>query len=162
MVNSGSSANLLALASLGLKKGSEVITPGLSFATTFSSMIKNELFPSLVDVKDSTYCIDVEKIENNITKKTRAICVPNLIGNIAEWDKINNIAKKYNLKIIEDSADTLGGKFLNKPSGHYSDISITSFYGSHIINCAGNGGMVCFNNIKYYRKSSKNSKQNNR
>ena len=153
MVNSGTSALFLVFEILNLPKGSEVITPALTFATTVSSMIKNHLVPSLVDVKDSTYCIDVEKIENNITKKTRAICVPNLIGNIAEWDKINNIAKKYNLKIIEDSADTLGGKFLNKPSGHYSDISITSFYGSHVINCAGNGGMLCLNNKEMVNKA---------
>ena len=87
MVNSGTSALFLVFEILNLPKGSEVITPALTFATTVSSMIKNHLVPSLVDVKDSTYCIDVEKIESNITKKTRAICVPNLIGNIAQFTK---------------------------------------------------------------------------
>jgi len=84
-----------------------------------------------------------------ISKKTRAICIPNLIGNIPNWIAIKRIAKKYNL-IIEDSANALGSKINNKSSGFYSNISITSFYGSHIINCARNGGMVCFNNKKYF------------
>ena len=79
--------------------------------------------------------------------------IPNLIGNIPEWKKIKDIAKKNNLKIIEDSADTLGAKIKNKSTGIYSDISITSFYGSHIISCAGNGGMFLTNNINYYKKA---------
>ena len=88
-----------------------------------------------------------------ISKKTKVICIPNLIGNIPNWIIINKIARKYNLLIIEDSADALGSKIRKKSTGLYSDISITSFYGSHIINCAGNGGMGCFNNIKYYNKA---------
>ena len=67
--------------------------------------------------------------------------------------KIKSIATKHNLKVIEDSADTLGAKIGDKSAGHYTDISITSFYGSHIINCAGNGGMVCFNDKEQYIKA---------
>ena len=78
---------------------------------------------------------------------------PNLIGNIVDWKKLQKIAKKYNLLLIEDSADTLGAKLNNKSTGFYTDISITSFYGSHIINCAGNGGMVCFKDKKLYAKA---------
>jgi CDP-6-deoxy-D-xylo-4-hexulose-3-dehydrase len=79
--------------------------------------------------------------------------VPNLIGNVPDWKKINKIAKKFNLIVIEDSADTLGASIGNKPTGIYGDISITSFYGSHIISCAGNGGMLLTNNKKYYEKA---------
>ena len=69
------------------------------------------------------------------------------MGNICNWPKIREIANKYNLLVIEDSADTLGAKFSdNKSTGYYTDMSITSFYGSHIINCAGNGGALTLNN----------------
>ena len=78
--------------------------------------------------------------------------IPNLIGNIPDWIKINKIAKKNKIKIIEDSADTLGGKINNNPTGKYSDISITSFYGSHVISCAGNGGMLMLNNKNLLKK----------
>jgi len=153
MVNSGSSALFLAFKSINLPKGSEVITPVLTFATTVGSIVQNNLIPVFVDVKNSTFCIDENDIEKMISQKTKAICVPNLIGNIPNWLIIKKIARKYNLLIIEDSADSLGSKIRNKSTGYYSDITITSFYGSHIINCAGNGGMVCFNNIKYYKKA---------
>ena len=150
MVNSGSSALFLTFASINFPKGSEVITPVLTFATTVAAMVQNDLIPVFIDVKKTTFCIDENNIEEMISKKTKAICIPNLIGNIPNWIIINKIARKYNLLIIEDSADALGSKIRKKSTGLYSDISITSFYGSHIINCAGNGGMVCFNNIKYY------------
>mgnify|MGYP001308424187 FL=1 len=153
MVNSGTSALFLALESLGLPRYSEVITPVLTFSTTVSSIIKNNLIPVFIDVKENTYCIDESKIENLISKKTKVISVPNLIGNIPDWQVIYKIAKKYKLIIIEDSADALGAKYNSISTGKFSDISITSFYGSHIINCAGNGGMVCFNNVKYYKKA---------
>ena len=98
--------------------------------------------------------INTSLIEKKITKKTKALLIPNLIGNIPDWQKIKTIAKKYNLKIIEDSADTLGSKIKKKSTGTYSDISITSFYGSHIISCAGNGGMFLTNNRGYYKKAN--------
>ena len=145
MVNSGSSALYLAVEILGLPKGSEVITPALTFATTVACLVKNGLIPSFVDCEPDTFCIDASKVEAAITPKTKAICVPNLLGNMPDWAKLGELAKKYNLKVIEDSADTLGGEFHGKSSGAYADISITSFYGSHVINCAGNGGMLCVN-----------------
>tara|TARA_B100000963_G_scaffold302005_1_gene274776 strand:- start:5077 stop:6285 length:1209 start_codon:yes stop_codon:yes gene_type:complete len=151
--NSGSSALYLALESLDFPKGSEVITPALTFSTSVGCLVKNSLIPSFVDVRENTYCIDVNKIEQMITKKTVAILAPNLMGNICEWDKISKIAKKYNLVTIEDSADTIGAKLNSKSTGYYSDISITSFYGSHIINCAGNGGALCLNNQKVKNKA---------
>ncbi|MEC7885275.1 MAG: aminotransferase class I/II-fold pyridoxal phosphate-dependent enzyme [Pseudomonadota bacterium] len=142
-VNSGSSALYLGMEASRFPKGGEVITPALTFSTTVGSIVKSNLIPIFVDVGENDYCIDVNTIEKNITTKTVAIVAPNLMGNICDWKTISDIAKKYNLKVIEDSADTLGGKLNGKLSGAYCDWSITSFYGSHIINCAGNGGMLC-------------------
>lgn len=153
MVNSGSSALLLALRVLNFKKGSEIITPCLNFGTPVSSIVLSGYKPVFVDIDIETLQIEVSLIEKKISKKTKALLIPNLIGNIPEWKKIKLLANKYNLKIIEDSADTLGATISNKPTGVYSDISITSFYGSHIISCAGNGGMLLTSNKKNYEKA---------
>lgn len=153
MVNSGSSALMLAIETLNLPKGSEVITPALTFSTTVAYIVRNNLVPVFVDVEEGTYCINENKIKNLISKKTKAIVAPHLIGNIVNWKKIYRILKKRKIIIIEDSADTLGATYKSKSVGRYTDISTTSFYGSHIINCAGNGGIVCFNNKKQYLKA---------
>jgi CDP-6-deoxy-D-xylo-4-hexulose-3-dehydrase len=79
--------------------------------------------------------------------------IPNLLGNIANWKKIHSIAKKYKLKVIEDSADTIGYTIDKKNAGKYSDIVTNSFYASHIINGAGTGGIVCFNDFKLYQRA---------
>ena len=150
MVNSGSSALTLAMNVMNFKNQDEIIVPCLNFGTALSSIIHSGATPILVDIEIDTLQIDVSKIEKKITSKTKAIMVPNLIGNIPDFKKIKHIANKYNLKIIEDSADTLGAKIGNKSTGHYSDISITSFYGSHVISCAGNGGMFLTNNKVLY------------
>ncbi len=144
-VNSGSSALYIGIEAFKFKKGSEIITPALTFSTSVGCIIKNDLVPVFVDVEKNTFNIDVEKIEEMITEKTVAILAPNLMGNLCRWDRIREIADKYNLKVIEDSADTLGAKYKGKKSGFFSDMSITSFYGSHIINCAGNGGALTIN-----------------
>ena len=145
MTNSGTSALYLAMESLNLNKGSEVITPALTFATTVGCLVKNGLIPAFVDVKDSTYCIDENQIESKITKNTKAILAPDLLGNLCNWKTIKDIAEKNNLLVLHDSADTLGATIDGTPVGSYTDLSITSFYGSHIINGAGNGGMLCSN-----------------
>ena len=153
MTNSGSSALLIAMEILNFKKDSEIITPVLTFGTTVSSLLKAGYKPIFVDVNKNTYCINTEEIENKITKNTKAILAPDLLGNICDWEKIKKIAKKYKLYALHDSADTIGSKLNNKSVGFYTDISITSFYGSHIINGAGNGGMLCLNNKDMYRKA---------
>jgi CDP-6-deoxy-D-xylo-4-hexulose-3-dehydrase len=153
MTNSGSSALMLAMETLNLPEGSEIITPALTFGTTVSYIIRNKLIPVFIDVKKGTYCMNEDEVEKLITKKTRAILAPHLLGNIVNWKKIYKLLKKKKITIIEDSADTLGATHNNKSTGSYTDISITSFYGSHIINCAGNGGMVCFNNKEQYLKA---------
>jgi len=153
MVNSGSSALLLAMETLDFPPGSEVITPALTFSTTVGYIVRNNWVPVFVDVEEGTYCINEKKIKNLITQKTKAIVAPHLMGNIVNWEKLAPMLKKKGILIVEDSADTLGATYKNKSTGKYADISITSFYGSHIINCAGNGGMVCFNDKKKYIKA---------
>ena len=145
MVNSGSSALYLATELLGLSAGDEVVTPALTFATTVAPLVKAGLVPSFVDVEPDTFNIDVERIEAAITPRTKAIVVPSLIGNLPDWDRIAEIARARGLVVVEDSADTLGATLRGTSTGTRSDISTTSFYGSHVINAAGNGGMLCVN-----------------
>ena len=153
MVNSGSSANLLALSSFKFKKGSEVITPNLTFSTTVAPIYQLGLIPHFVGVEENKFIADTKQIEKCINKKTVAIMIPNLLGNIADWKKINSIAKKYKLKVIEDSADTIGYSINKNHAGKYSDVVTNSFYASHIINGAGTGGIVCFNDYNLYEKA---------
>lgn len=151
MVNSGSSANYLAVEVAKLPAGSEVITPALTFATTVGPIVRHGLIPAFVDVEPGTYNINADAIEEMITPKTRAMMIPSLIGNLPDWDRIREIADRRNLVVIEDSADTLGATLRGKSTGARSDISTTSFYGSHVINAAGNGGMLCLNNEEWAR-----------
>ena len=153
MVNSGSSANLLALSSFKFKKGSEIITPNLTFSTTVAPIYQLGLIPHFIGVEENKFVSDPSQIEKCINKKTVALMIPNLLGNIADWKQIYQIAKKYNLKIIEDSADTIGYTVNNKNLGQYSDITTNSFYASHIINGAGTGGIVCFNDFNLYERA---------
>ena len=152
-VNSGSSALYIGVESFNFPEGSEVITPALTFSTSIGCLIKNNLVPVFVDVEELTYNIDCSQIEEMITDKTVAILAPNLMGNLCDWPRIREIANKYNLIVIEDSADTLGATVNGKSSGFYSDMSITSFYGSHIINCAGNGGALAINDKKVMERA---------
>ena len=151
MVNSGSSANLLALSSFKFKKGSEIITPSLTFATTVAPIYQLGLMPHFIGAIENKFLADPNQIERSINKKTVAIMIPNLLGNIADWKKINKIAKKYKLKVIEDSADTIGYTVNKKNTGNLSDITTNSFYASHIINGAGSGGIACFNDYNLYK-----------
>ena len=153
MVNSGSSANLLGLASFNFKKGSEVITPSLTFSTTVSPIYQLGLVPHFIDVEENKFVANIDQIKKCINKKTVAIMIPNLLGNIPQWEKISAIAKKYNLKVIEDSADTIGYSYKNSTTGKYSDIVTNSFYASHIITGAGFGGIVVFKDKKLYEKA---------
>ena len=94
MVNSGSSANLLALSSFNFKKGSEVITPTLTFSTTVAPIYQLGLIPNFIGVIDKMFVADVDQIEKCINRKTVAIMIPNLLGNIPNWEKIKLIGKK--------------------------------------------------------------------
>lgn len=153
MVNSGSSANYLAVELLGLPAGSEVITPALTFATTVAPLVRHGLVPAFVDASEGTYNIDVDAIEDMIGPKTRAMMIPSLIGNLPDWDRIRALADAHDLTVIEDSADTLGATIDGRSTGAWSHISTTSFYGSHVVNAAGNGGMLCVNDGEWARRA---------
>ena len=102
---------------------------------------------------ENKFVANINQIQKCINKKTVAIMIPNLLGNIPDWKEISKIANKYNLKVIEDSADTIGYKVNNKVYGKFSDVVTNSFYASHIINGAGFGGIVCFNDYNLYKKA---------
>lgn len=150
MLNSGSSALYLAADLLNYEEGAEIITPALTFSTTVAPQVKRKWVPAFVDVEEGTYNIDANKVEAMITPKTRAMIIPNLIGNLPDWKQLREIADRHNLFVLEDSADTLGAEIGGKSSGRFTDMSTTSFYGSHIINCAGNGGMLCVNSEAFF------------
>ena len=142
MVNSGSSALYLAVELLNLPAGSEVITSTCTFSTDISSIVRAGLVPVFVDVEPATYNADVSRIEEMVTERTRAILLPNLIGNAPDWDAVRAVADAHDLLVVEDSCDALGATLRGQPTGRRSHISLTSFANSHIITCAGNGGMV--------------------
>ena len=148
-VNSGSSACLLALASLDLEKGSEVITPALTFSTTLAPILQLGYKPKFIDSESTTYVPSVSTIIHAISKYTKAIMIPNLIGNVPDWEGLRSELKRLgreDIYIIEDSADTI----TNTPS---TDISTTSFYASHVITAGGMGGMVMFNDEKHKKRA---------
>lgn len=152
MVNSGSTALYLAADLLDYEPGAEIITPVLTFSTTVAPLIKKGWVPAFVDVEEGTYNIDADKVEAMITPKTKAMFIPNLIGNLPDWQKLRAIADKHGLFVLEDSADTLGAEIGGASSGRFTHMSTTSFYGSHVINCAGNGGMLCVNEDAHYNR----------
>lgn len=143
MVNSGSSALFVAIALADLPPGSEVLTSVLTFSTDVSSIVRSGLVPVFVDVEPDTYNVQVDALEAMVGPQTRAIMVPNLVGNTPDWDRIREIADRHGLLVIEDSCDALGATLRGTPTGTRSDISVTSFAVPHVITCAGQGGMVC-------------------
>ncbi len=147
-VNSGSSACLLAIASLDLPKGSKIITPACTFSTTLAPIIQLGYIPVFVDVNLTSYVPDVDDIIEVITDDVKALMIPNLIGNKPDWNEIRKRLKELgreDIILIEDSADTITNTI-------ESDISTTSFYASHVITAGGAGGMVMFNDEKYVNK----------
>jgi CDP-6-deoxy-D-xylo-4-hexulose-3-dehydrase len=143
MCNSGSSALYLAVELLGLEPGDEILTSAVTFSTDVAPIVRAGLVPVFVDVEPDTFNIDVDAIEAMIGPRTRAVLVPNLIGNVPDWDRIRAIADAHGLLVVEDSCDALGSTLRGTPTGTRSDISVTSFALSHIITAAGTGGMVC-------------------
>lgn len=152
-VNSGSSANLLAFKSLGLKKGMEVITPACTFGTTVNPILEAGLVPVFVDSELGTYQVDVEAVKKAISPKTVALMIPQLVGNLNSMRELSKLARNHKLIFIEDSCDTIGGTFEKKPTGHWSDITTTSFYASHLITSGGAGGMFMTNDKTLLRRA---------
>jgi CDP-6-deoxy-D-xylo-4-hexulose-3-dehydrase len=145
MVNSGSSALYLAIELLNLEPGDEVVTCGLTFSTDIAPIVRAGGVPVLVDVEPDTFCVDVSRIEEMIGPRTKAILIPNLIGNAPDWDAIKAIADKHGLPTIEDSCDMLGPMLRGRPTGERSTVTVTSFANSHIITAGGSGGMLLLN-----------------
>jgi CDP-6-deoxy-D-xylo-4-hexulose-3-dehydrase len=145
MTNSGSSANMLAIQALPITEGAEIITPITTFSTTVAPIVQNNHVPVFLDIDIGTYQINIGQIENAITDRTEAIMIPALAGNIPNWPLLQKIADDNDLYLIEDSADTIGAVIQGEPTGVFTDVSTTSFYGSHVITAFGGGGMVCFN-----------------
>lgn len=143
MCNSGSSALYLAVELLGLEAGDEVLTSPLTFSTDLAPLVRSGLVPVFVDVEPDTFNVDVGAIEAMVGPRTKALLIPNLIGNVPDWDAIRTIADAHHLQVIEDSCDALGSRLRGRPTGERSDISVTSFALSHIITAGGTGGMVC-------------------
>lgn len=156
--NSGSSANLLAFSALtshklkdrALKKGDEVIAVAAGFPTTVNPIIQNGMVPVFVDCEVGTYNIDVNKIEEAISAKTKAIFLAHTLGNMYDMDKIMELAQKYNLWVIEDSCDALGAKWKGKYAGTIGHIGTYSFYPAHHITM-GEGGAVVTNDAVLHR-----------
>lgn len=147
-VNSGSSACLLALAALDLPKGSKVITPACTFATTLAPIIQLGFKPVFVDVGLTDYVADIDEVLDAVTRDVKAIMLPNLIGNKPNWFKLRNTLAargRGDIVLIEDSADTI----TKTPE---SDVSTTSFYASHVITAGGVGGMVMYNNDEHVKR----------
>ena len=152
--SSGTAALHLALLSTGIKRNDEVIMPNLSYIATANAVTYVGGIPVFIDVDIKTWQIDVDKIEMNITKKTKAIMPVHLYGMVPELDKINLLAKKYNLKVIHDSAEALGSKFNNRYSTNFRNVSILSFFPNKIIT-TGEGGALCTNDKSIYEMSEK-------
>lgn len=147
-VNSGSSACLLAIASLNLIKGSKIITPACTFSTTLAPIIQLGYEPVFVDVGLTDYVADIDEIIEKITPAVKAIMLPNLIGNKPNWSKLKTELKllgREDIFLIEDSADTITETI-------ETDVATTSFYASHVITAGGVGGMVMFNDEKHVTK----------
>ncbi|MFI3300261.1 MAG: lipopolysaccharide biosynthesis protein RfbH [Candidatus Gastranaerophilales bacterium] len=151
--NSGSSANLLAFSALtshklgdrAIKKGDEVITVAAGFPTTINPIIQQGCIPVFIDCEIGTYNIDASKIEEAITDKTKAIFIAHTLGNMFDLEKIKEISNKYNLWLIEDTCDALGGEYKGQKAGTIGDIGTFSFYPAHHLTM-GEGGAVITNN----------------
>jgi perosamine synthetase len=150
-VSNGTVALELAVQSLKLKPGDEIILPAFTIISCCNAIIKNKLKPVLVDCDPNTWNMDSSQIEKKITKNTKAIMLVHLYGLTPNINEILIIAKKYNLKIIEDAAEAVGQYYYNKPCGSFGDISTFSFYANKHLT-TGEGGMILTNNKSYYER----------
>ena len=151
-VNSGTSALHLIVKSLGIKEGDEVITTPFSFIASSNSILFENAKPVFVDIRSDTYNIDPDLIEMSITDKTRAILAVDVFGQPADWDEISEIAKKYHLKLIEDSAESIGSEYRGMKAGSFGDAAIFGFYPNKQIT-TGEGGVVVTDREDVYKLS---------
>ena len=149
--SNGTAALHLAVKALGIREGDEVIVPNLTFASPANVVIYEKAKPVLVDVDKKYWCIDPDKVEENITKKTKAIIVVHLYGHPTDMGKIMNLAKEHDLKVIEDCAEAHGATYKGMKVGSIGDIGCFSFYGNKIIT-TGEGGIITTNNQELAEK----------
>lgn len=139
----------LALLTLGIKKGDEVIVPDLTWAASVSPVLYVGAKPVFADIKKENLCLDLTRIEKLINKKTKAIIGVNLFGNLGDNDLLRKICNKNKIFFIEDSAESLGAEINKKKAGSFGDISLFSFNATKLI-MSGQGGAYCTNNKKLY------------
>ena len=147
-VGNGTDALVLSLKSMEIGKGDEVITTPFTFFATAEAISAVGATPVFVDVNKETFNIDVTKIEEKITSKTKAIMPVHIFGQSADMDEINEIAKKHNLYVIEDACQAVGGKYKGRKIGTLGDIACFSFFPTKNLGCAGDGGMIVTNDDK--------------
>lgn len=150
-VNSGTAALQAALYALDIKKGDEVLVPSFTFVATANSVVSTGAKPVFVDILKENYTMDPDDLQKKITKKTRAIMPVHLYGNVAYIDRILEIAKKHNLPVIEDSAQSLGSTYKGKHAGTFSDLGCWSMYPAKVMT-SGEGGFIGTNNKKLHDK----------
>ena len=150
-VNTGTDALYLSAQALGFGSGDEIITVAHTFVATIGAIIQCGATPVLIDVQDD-FNMDVKRIEEVITPKTKGIIPVHLNGHACEMDKIMEIAEAYDLRVIEDAAQALGALFKGKKCASFGDTGIFSFYPAKMLGTAGDGGMVCTNNDVLARK----------
>ncbi|MEM2080725.1 MAG: DegT/DnrJ/EryC1/StrS family aminotransferase [Candidatus Bathyarchaeia archaeon] len=145
-VNSGSDALFLTLKALGISTGDEVITVSHTFVATADAITRNGATPVFVDINPETYCIDSEKIEEKITKRTKAIMPVHIYGHPAEMDTISEIAQAHDLHVVEDACQAHGAEYKGKKVGSLSDAGCFSFYPIKNLGAYGDGGIIATNN----------------
>ena len=145
-VGNGTDALVLALKAMGIGEGDEVITTPFTFFATAESISAVGAIPVFVDVRKDTFNIDTSKIEDKITKNTKAIMPVHIFGQAADMDEINEIAKKYNLLVIEDACQSIGGKYKGRNIGSLGEMACFSFFPTKNLGCAGDGGMIVTDN----------------
>ncbi len=151
-LNSGSSANFVALQALGLPKGSEVITPaGGAFPTTISPMVYLDLKPVFVDTDPNTLCLDLDQVEQAISPDTRAIVFAHTLGFMPNMERLMEIASRHDLRVLEDTCDAMGSQQGGKKAGTFGDVATCSFYPAHHITTGGEGGAILTNNSNLAR-----------
>lgn len=158
--SNGTTALHLALLALGIKKGDEVITTNFTYVASTNAILMVGAKPVFCDINESDLNINTELIEQKITSKTKAILVTNVYGFLVDYDAIHNICLKYNIKLIEDAAESFGALFIDKKSGTLADISTFSFFGNKTIT-TGEGGMVVCKKEKHFKKINQLKNQGN-
>jgi len=144
-VNSGTAALQAALFALDIKKGDEVLIPSFTFVATANAVVSTGAKPVFVDILNKNYTIDPDDLEKKITKKTHAIIPVHLYGNVAIIERLSEISKKYNVPIIEDSAQSLGSTYKGKHTGTFFEMGCYSMYSTKVMT-SGEGGFVVTNN----------------